>query len=160
EDGFFPLREKLEPFLEYVMEDGRASDDCGVPPKVVVYVPMSRAESDHALIEAETSGVVVEPGVSADRNTRLSSIVEQVFSEVAPEKATHVARQVDEGLLTLAEVDQMAEEAGSVGMGTLKLIFELASPVDVLLSFIAGDEFDSKIDEKRGLEELIAFAHE
>jgi hypothetical protein len=160
DDGFFPLREKLEPLLEYVTEDGRARDDCGVPPKVVVYVPMSRTQSDHALIETEAAGVVVEPGVSAERNSRLSSIVEQAFAEVAPEKAAHVARQVDEGLLTLAEADQMAEEAGSVGMGTLKLIFELASPVDVLLSFVASDEFDSKIDEKRGLEELIALAHE
>ena len=160
EDGFFPLREKLEPFLEYVTEDGQPQENCGVPPKVVVYVPMSRADSDHVLIEAETAGVVVEPGVSAECNTRLSSIVEQVFAEVAPEKAAHVARQVEEGLLTLAEVDQMAEEAGSVAMGTLKLVFELASPVDVLLSFVATDAFDSKIEEKRGLEELIALAHE
>src|SRR5262249_21990001 len=61
-DGFFHLRHALEAQLEFVTPDGKPRDDCGVPPNVVVYVPLDRAESCDALIEAETAGAVVEPG--------------------------------------------------------------------------------------------------
>ncbi|AAR35482.1 PglZ domain-containing protein [Geobacter sulfurreducens] len=161
ENGFFPLRERMEQFLEFVTEDGRPQDDCGVPPKLIVYVPKSRSETGFALIEAESVGAVVEPGApTADRNSRLSSLVEQVFNGVAPEKAAHVARQTEEGLLTLAELDQMAEEAGTVTTGALKLIFGAASPVDVILSFLAGNEFDVKLEKKHSLSELAVVARE
>jgi hypothetical protein len=39
------------------------------------------------------------------------------------------------------ELDQMAEEAGSVAAGALKLVFGQASPVDILLKFASGDSF-------------------
>jgi len=157
ENGFFPLREKMEPFLEFVTEEGRPQDDCGVPPKLIIYVPKNRNETGFALIEAESVGTVVEPGApTADHNTRLSSLAELVFSSIAPEKAAHVARQVEENLLTLAELDQMAQEAGSVTTGALKLIYGGASSVDVILSFVSSNEFDTKLEEKRGLGELAA----
>jgi hypothetical protein len=161
ESGFFPLREKMEPFLEFVTEEGCPQDDCGVPPNLIIYVPKPRSESGFALIEAESIGTVVEPGApTADHNTRLSSLAELVFSVIAPEKAAHVARQAEEGLLSLAELDQMAEEAGTVTTGALKLIFGGASPVDVLLSFVAVDEHDAKLEEKRGLGEMAVLARE
>ena len=63
----------------------------------------------------------MEPGAEvAERNTRLQAIVEQVFREIAPEKAEHVARQAEEGLLTLEELDRMADEAGAMTAGALK----------------------------------------
>ena len=161
EDSFFRLREKLEPMLEFVGEDGRLKAECDVPPRMVVYVPIARAESEFALIEAETAGAVVEPGApAAERNTRLRAMVEQVFAEIAPEKAAHVARQAEDGLLTVEELDQMAEEAGSVAAGALKLVFGQVSPVDMLLDFASGDSFDQKLDEKRALGELTALARE
>jgi len=114
-NGFFRLREQLEPLLEFVTPDGEVTSNCGVPPNAVVYVPLARSQTDFALIEVETAGAVMEPGAEvAERNTRLQAIVEQVFSEIAPEKAAHVARQAEEGLLTLDELDRMADEAGSV----------------------------------------------
>jgi len=111
-EGFFRLREQLEPLLEFVTPDGEVTPNCGVPPNVVVYIPQARSETEFALIEAESAGVVIEPGAEvAERNTRLQAIVEQVFTEIAPEKAV---RQAEEGLLTLEELDRMADEAGSV----------------------------------------------
>lgn len=161
ENGFFPLREKMEPFLEFVTDEGSPQDDCGLPSKLIIYVPKNRNETGFALIEAESVGTVVEPGApTADHNTRLSSLTEQVFSAIAPEKAAHVARQVEEGLLTLAELDQMAEEASSVTTGALKLIFGGASPVDVILSFVASNECDAKLEEKRGLGEMALVVRE
>ena len=86
--------------------------------------------------------------------------MERVFASVSPEKAGHVARQVEEGLLTFEDVEQMADEAGSTATGALRLIFGHGSPVDVLLAFAASAERDAKIVEKNALGELAAVARE
>jgi hypothetical protein len=86
-DSFFRLRYELEPHLEFVTAEGKPKDGCGVPPNVVVYVPMDRAQSSHALIETETAGAVIEPGAEVpERNSRLSVQAEAFFFEAAPEK--------------------------------------------------------------------------
>ncbi|MGF1529804.1 MAG: hypothetical protein ACFCU4_00400 [Puniceicoccaceae bacterium] len=152
EDGFFRLREQLEPWLEWIDEAGRAIPDREIPPKLLVYVPRHREETHYALIEAETAGVVLEPGAPvAERNTRLAGLVERLYSRLSPEKAGHVARQVEEGLLTFEDVEQMSEEAKSYTTGALKLIFGQASPLDLLLRFVGTDEFDARIQEKNAL---------
>ena len=61
-DSFFKLRHQIEPFLEFVDENGALRDHLEVPPRLLVYVPLDRAETRHALVEAEVAGVVVEPG--------------------------------------------------------------------------------------------------
>ena len=156
-DSFFRLRHVLEPHLEWVSSEGRAKDDCSVPPKVVLYVPKSRAESDHALVEAETAGIVIEPGAeSADRNTRLRIQAEAFFQEVAPEKAAQLARQVEEGLISLEDLDRIAEEVGNLASGALKLIFGAASPLEVLIAFASNDGNDAAITEKKAAGELRA----
>jgi hypothetical protein len=154
-DSFFRLRYALESHLEFVTPDGRPKDDCSVPPNTVVYVPMDRTESFHALIEAETAGVIVEPGAQApERNSRLRVLAESFFLEVAPEKAAHLARQVDEGLLTLEDLDNIAEEVGSIASGALKLVFGAASPIELIIEFASSDAKDSKLVEKNALGEL------
>ena len=155
EDGFFRLREQLEPWLDWIDDSGRPRAEQEVPPKLLVYVPHPRDESHFALIESETAGVVVEPGAPvAERNTRLAGLVERLYTRLSPEKAGHVTRQVEDGLLTFEDVEQMSEEAGSSATGALRLIFGQASPVDVLLLFAAMDGNDARILEKNALGEL------
>ena len=154
-DSFFRLRHELEPHLEFVTPEGKARDGCGVPPNVVVYVPMERGETSFALIEAETAGVVVEPGAEApERNSRLRVQTESFFLEIAPEKAAHLARQVEEGVLTLEDLDRISEEVGSIASGALKLVFGAASPIESLIEFASGSAKDDKISEKKALGEL------
>jgi hypothetical protein len=154
-DSFFRLRHELEPFLEFVTPDGKPQEGCGVAPNVVVYVPMERAGTSFALIEAETAGVVVQPGAeSPERNSRLRVQAETFFLEVAPEKAAHLARQVEERLLTLEDLDRIAEEVGSITSGTLKLVFGAASPIESIIEFASGSSKDSKISKKKALGEL------
>ena len=160
-DGYFRLREELENWLEWIDEKGRPIADGEVPPKLLVYVPQYRPESHYALIEVETAGVVVEPGAPVtERNTRLSGLVERVFTKISPEKAGHVARQVEDGLLTFEEVEQMAEDAGSTATGALKLIFGQASPVEVLLRFASSTDLDGKVTEKNAFKELATLIEE
>ncbi|EFK06068.1 conserved hypothetical protein TIGR02687 [delta proteobacterium NaphS2] len=154
-DSFFRLRHELEPSLEFVTPVGKAKDGCGVAPNVVVYVPMDRNETSFALIEAETAGIVVEPGAEAtERNSRLKVQTESFFLEIAPEKAGHLARQVDDGVLTLEDLDRISEEVGSITSGALKLVFGAASPIESIIEFASGSTKDAKISEKKALGEL------
>jgi PglZ domain len=156
-DGFFRLRHEIEPYLDFVTPDGKPTDHCNVPPNIVVYVPMERAQTAHALIEVESSGVVVEPGAEvSERNSRLRVQAETLFLEVAPEKAAHLARQVDEGLLTLEDLDNIADQVGSIASGALKLIFGAASPLELIIAFASNGDKDGKITEKNSLGELRA----
>lgn len=156
-DGYFRLREALEPWLEWIDASGAPIPEKEVPPKLLVYIPRARDESGHVLVEVETAGVVIEPGAPvAERNTRLAGLVERVYAKVSPEKAGHVARQVEEGLLSFENVESMAEEAGSAATGALKLIFGQASPVELLLGFAASNEHDEKLTKQKALPELAA----
>ena len=157
EDGFFRLRRELEPHLEFVNDTGKPNDGCGVPPNVVIYAPLDRAQTDHALVEAETAGVVVEPGAEApERNSRLRVQAEAFFLEVSPETATDIARQVDEGVRTLDDLDNMADEVGNIASRAVKLVFGAASPLELIIEFASTDEKDSKLEEKKALGEVIS----
>lgn len=161
EDGFFRLREQLEPFLEYVTPEGNLKADAEQPPPIVVYVPMAREESGYALIEAEAAGVVLEPGAARPEcNTKLGNIVLRVFEKIAPAKANHLARQADDGLLSLDELDKIAEEADSIAAGALQVIFGQVSPAEILMAFAANESWDTKIEEKKALAELVSLARD
>ena len=70
-DSSFRLRENIEPFLEYVDSSGGLLLDRLNPRRLLVYVPMDRATTGGALVEAETAGIVVEPTASElGRNSR------------------------------------------------------------------------------------------
>ncbi|SHJ91137.1 PglZ domain-containing protein [Desulfatibacillum alkenivorans DSM 16219] len=154
-DSFFRLRHELESYLEFVNSEQKPKDGCGVAPNVVVYVPMERGQTSFALVEAETAGVVVEPGAeTADRNSRLRVQAESFFLEKAPEKAGHLARQVEEGLLTLEDLDRISEEVGSITSGALKLVFGAASPLESIIEFASGPDKDEQISRKKALGEL------
>ena len=160
EDSFFRLRYELEPYLEFVTPEGKPKDGCGIAPNVVVYVPMERTGTSFALIEAEAAGVVVEPGAeSLERNSRLRVQAEIFFLEVAPEKSAHLARQVEEGLLTLEDLDRISEEVGSITSGALKLVFGAASPIESIIEFASGSSKDAEISKKKALTELRSLVH-
>ena len=152
EDSVFQLRHRLEPFLEFVDDDGRLRANIEAPPRVLLYVPLDRSKLQHALIEAETAGVVMEPGVSPwQRNTRLKVLAERVFKGMAPDQASAIAAEVDAGRRTLAELDWLADQTGA--WGALKLIFGTTVVADVVLEFLSSEAHDHAILEKQALPE-------
>jgi hypothetical protein len=158
ESSFFHLREKIEPFLEFVNPQGKVRSDCRIPPNLLVYLPLNRMDTGNALVEIESSGVILEPGASPwQRNTRLRLIAEQVFKKIAPDSALDIGRQAEEGILTLKDLDRLSEEAAGISTGTIKIIFGTASITDVVLSFAASDSFDHELMNKKALLELTAF---
>ena len=153
--SFFELRTQFEPLLEFVDSDGQPRQEQTVPPHVLVYVPMDRRETHYALIEAETAGQSIEPGANPwQRNTRLRVIAERVFKDIAPDRAGEIARQVEQGVLTLEDLDRLAEQSAAIGSGAVKLIFGTASVEDVALALAASDKHDATIESKRALHEV------
>ena len=155
EDSFFALRAQIEPFLEFIDEKGRPRPECEVPPRLVVYVPNAGSDMHHALVEVENAGVVMEPGANPwQRNTRLRVIAEQVFKKIAPDSVQEIRRQIDEGVLSLEDLDRLSQEAEGIATGTIKIIFGTASPIDVALAFASSTEHDEDILNKKAMPEI------
>lgn len=151
--SFFELRHRLDPFLEFVDDTGRFRANLETPPRVLVYIPLHRARAQHALIEAEAAGVVMEPGGSPwQRNTRLKVVAERVFKRLAPDRANAIAAEVEAGRRTLAELDWLADQTGE--LGALKLIFGTTAVADVILAFLSTEAHDHALLSKQALPEL------
>ena len=154
-DSFFRLKRKIDPYLEYLNAEDKPRENCSVPPKVLVYVPLERRRIDYALIEIETAGTVLEPGASSpQRNTRLRVLAETVFGKIAPDQVQKIGKQVEEGLLSIAELDKIADEIESVGSSVIKLIFDTTAVEEVVLRFVSTKEYDEAIISKKAVSEL------
>ena len=153
-DGsFFKLRYEIEPYLEFVDENGNICANPEIQPKLLVYVPLSRRDTEYALIEPESYGTVMEPGASHwQRNTRLKVLAERVFKKLRPEQASAIGRKVEEGILTLEDLDRLSEQESDPG--TLKLIFQTSVPEEILLKFLSLKEFDRETSNKHALPEV------
>jgi hypothetical protein len=153
EGSVFALRHRLEPFLEFVDDVGRPHPNIDTPSRVLLYVPLERTNTQHALIEAEVAGVVMEPGGSPwQRNTRLKVLAERVFKGIAPDRASAIAAEVEAGRRTLAELDWLADQTGE--WGALKLIFGTTVVADVVLAFLSSEAHDHAMLEKQAIPEL------
>jgi hypothetical protein len=109
----------------------------------------------HALVEVENAGVVMEPGANPwQRNTRLRVIAEQVFKKIAPDSVQEIRRQIDEGVLSLEDLDRLSQEAEGIATGTIKIIFGTASAIDVALAFASSTEHDEDILNKKAMPEI------
>jgi hypothetical protein len=61
-DSFFQLRQEIEAYIEFLDADDRPVRHCDIPPKLLIYVPVSRQETQNALIESESAGTIMEAG--------------------------------------------------------------------------------------------------
>ena len=144
-DSFFMLRKEIDPLLNDQQ-----------PPRLVVYVPMGATEAHHALVELEAAGVVIQPGQQPpNRNTRLAVIARNALRPiVGDETAAEVEKQVENGKLSLADLDKLADEGKGISTGVLKLIFGTANPQEVALAFLNSDKYDEEIGKKEAEKEL------
>jgi hypothetical protein len=88
-DGsFLRLRRDIDPLLNGLR-----------PPRLVVYVPMDQTRTDHALIELEAAGVVMQPGQQPlARNTRLSLVARNALRPILGDRnAAEVEKQLEAG---------------------------------------------------------------
>jgi hypothetical protein len=140
-DSFFALRREVDPLL-----DGEE------PPRLVVYAPLSEVATQDALIELTAVGVVLKPDQQPwQRNTRLSVMAKATLKDaLGAEQAQRIGKQVNEGQLTLADLDRVAERtSGGEAHGVIAVIFGSGSPEEVALALLAGNAQDAEIAAKR-----------
>ena len=146
-DGsFLKLRREIEPLLN----DLEA-------PKLVVYVPVEQADTHHALVELEAAGVVMQPGQQPFKcNTRLALVARNALKNViGDENAAEVEKQVDQGKLTLKDVDALGLKGQDITQGVVSIIFGTGNSQEVALAFLASDRLDADIEKKAAITELV-----
>jgi len=131
--SFFALRYQVDALLE-----GET------PPHLVIYVPLAEEDTQHALIELSAAGVVLKPGHAArPRNTRLSVVAKGALRDRrAPKELAEIENQVEEGKLSLADLDRLADQDG---FGVLAILFEKTDPASVALALLGSARSDAEI---------------
>lgn len=127
------------------------------PPKLVVYVPVEQANTYHALVELEAAGVVMQPGQQPFKcNTRLALVARNALKTViGDENAAEVEKQVDQGNLTLKDVDALGLKGQDITQGVVSIIFGTGNSQEVALAFLASDKHDSEIEKKSAITQLV-----
>jgi len=145
-DGsFLKLRKEIDHLLNY-----------GQPPRLVVYVPIERTETNSALIELDCAGVIMQPRQQPPAcNTRLSVVARNALKLILGEdQVAEIERQVESGKLSLADLNSLADKGKDISTGVLTLIFGSANPQEVALAFLHSDKCDEEIGKKEAEKEL------
>jgi hypothetical protein len=143
-DGsFFRLRKQID----HLLNDQQ-------PPRLVVYVPIERTETNSALIELDCAGVIMQPRQQPPPcNTRLSVVARNALKPILGEdQVAEIERQVESGKLSLADLDALADKGKDTGV--LALVFGSANPQEVGLAFLHSDDHDQEISKKECDKEL------
>jgi len=146
-DSFFALRYDLEKLMKNTL-----------PPKLIIYVPLAEEETHNALIGFTTTGVVMKPGQTPwQRNTRLSIVARNALKPlIGEEGAKSIEKNVEEGKLTLDELNKLAEKGeGLTGGGMLISLFGTNNPCEIAETFLKNEEMDQKIIDKDVMGELV-----
>jgi len=144
-DSFFALRHEIEPLMGGTQ-----------PPSLVIYVPLEPEQTHHALIEAEVAGVVVKPGQQPPtRNTRLSLAARNALKPLLGEEtAAAIEKQVEAGMLTLADLDRLGERGEGISKGAVSVIFGTSNPQDLALALLSSKGHDKEIVAKKVQDEI------
>ncbi len=129
--------------IDHLLNDER-------PPRLVVHVPLERAETHSALVELECAGVVMQPRQQPPAcNTRLSVVGRGALKSILGEdQVAEIERQAEAGKLSLADLNSLADRGKGVSTGVLALVFGSANPQEVALAFLRGDQHDEEIGKK------------
>jgi hypothetical protein len=145
EGSFFRLRHQID----HLMNDNQ-------PPRLVVYVPADKDKTHDALIELEAAGVVMRPRQQPPNcNTRLSVVARNALKPILGEdQVGEIELQAENGKLSLADLNSLADKGKDISTGLLTLIFGTANPHEVALAFLPDDQHDGEIEKKAVQKEL------
>ena len=142
--GFLKLRRDLETLWS------SPAASRGARPKLLIYVPISSADSHNALVEYIVSGVKLEPGFHPpERNTRLEVVAKRAREKVLPPASVEkVVQDIEKGSLSLKEIEDIAEKGREVQTGALAVIFQTSNPEEIALRFLTDSTVDKQLTDK------------
>ena len=89
-------------------------------------------------------------------NTRLALVARNALKNViGEENAVEVEKQVEQGKLTLADVDALGSKGQDIRKGVVSLIFGTGNSQEVALAFLGSDRLDAEIEKKSAVTELV-----
>lgn len=140
--SYYQLRRELEPHIRGVE-----------PTKLLVYLPVAWEEAKEPLAELLALGVDLRPGVAGNRNTRLAVVARKALKGLVPDaRLADLDRQIEQGGLTLAELERLAEEGtGGPLPTTLAVLFGTGQVEEAALDFLAHPERDQELVGRNGL---------
>ena len=146
-DGsFYKVRLEAEPLL-------RGLD----APKLLVYLTVAWEQAQEPLAEMLALGVDLRPGVSGNRNTRLAVVARKALKgRIAEARLADLDRQIEQGGLTLAELEDFVVESGVGPLPTALTVYFGTPLVDeAALDFLARPERDAELLSRNGLADWV-----
>src|ERR1035441_2096673 len=122
-------------------------------PKLLVYLPIAWEDAKEPLAEMLALGVDLRPGVSGSRNTRLAVVARKALKgRVADARLEDLDRQIEQGGLTLAELEELVADGGAYSLPTaLAVHFGTTLIEEAALDFLARPERDGELVARNGL---------
>ncbi len=147
---------RLRREADAALEAGSTSERLGETlPPVLIYLPMPRQDTQHALVELETTGVVLAPGARPDprsdlpRDTSLAALAREALKAHLPVSVVEqVVADVAAGKLGLKDLDNLVRPP-EVPF-SLSTLYRAQTPEEITLAFLT-DETQDQVLEKRGL---------
>jgi hypothetical protein len=95
------------------------------------------------------------PGQPPSRNTRLSLVARNALKpSFGEETAASIEKQVEDGKINLAGLDELARHGDGIIKGVVTLIFGTSNVQDIALSFLSGERYDKEIAAREAGAEL------
>jgi hypothetical protein len=144
--SYYELRREAEPLIRGLE-----------PPKLLVYLPAPWEEAREPLAELLALGVDLRPGVSGNRNTRLAVVARKALKgRVADTRLDDLDRQIEQGGLTLAELEELAGEGEGKALPTaLAVHFGTGMVEEAALEFLARPDRDGELAARNSLADWI-----
>ena len=144
--SFLRLRRDADQYLNNMLQD--------VPPRLLLYIPITRSQANHILDEFIFGGTVLQPGEPLPRNTSLDVIARQSLRMVfSREKLDDICTEIENGRISsLDELDRLAEQGSA---NSVSLIFNTNNPNEIAFQFLTTDSNDEALTEKSAVPTLV-----
>jgi len=144
EGSYYDVRFKAEQYFDGITRN-----------KLLIYLNTKRDTNIFPLIELEKAGCVIEPHGSVERNTNLTVVVKEAFSEkISEEMIRNICKKIEDKTITIDEIEKIVESAKSIDTAALSIIFNTNEPQSIILNFLANQSLDQSIQERKLEKEL------
>ncbi len=159
EGSYLRLRYEADAALEAGSTPERLGE---IFPPVLIYLPIAPRQAEHALVELESAGVILAPGLPPDprsdlpRDTNLGALVRLALNDYLPVAVVEqVVADVQAGKLGLTELDNLVRPP-EIPVG-LSMFYEARTPEEIALAFLTREDQDKDLKHRHLLLDLESF---
>lgn len=149
EDSYYDVRFKVEQYFEGIDRH-----------KMLIYLNTKRDTNNFPLIELEKAGCVIEPHGPVEKNTNLTIVVKEAFSDkISEELIGDICEKIEDKTISIDEIEKIVDSAKSIDTAALSIIFNTNEPQSIILNFLANQSLDKSIQERKLDKELSKLIH-